>query len=902
MFNVALTIYRFLWAKLQVESIWNPNLTTSGSSVRAQLKNLPEDLDETYLFCLRRIEETNLVSSRAIAPMAFRWIASASRPLYPEEARELVSMDYIDEPITINDQLLSCRVIDYCANLVVCNNYSGRLEFTHPTVKSFLSDGSKIPQELKHFCLPNMDDMRCGHLCLIYLKQYRNQNQVAVIRKQRISPDMMSPIRKTVSESWPALRWLGRPTAEKQQAKNERYAHLSMPNIRKRNLSEADNAAHRYICNNWLWHTSQITQSHYEYQTFKDLCLCHNSEFQPWSESQRKGPDHYPRLIAHAVWAEHPPLLRIAMDETPHQVFREPCIGSDSSLLHVAAALGNVSIVQMLLPHIPDYADPEGKSAAAIAAECRQNMVLAAILEASSITRSSPFSTRALQTFRSGPPVYENLLNVCAATGNLEAIKIVLLYNKVSRGYLSDAVDEACRKAHVDVAVFLIKYSSETRLIGALQYALNTNDLELFDTFLALGASRAPETALLDVLKHFESSGRTVDPLIASVVLYQGPQFLPYRPSELCWLEIFVEQMTEVRWDGDQFYGRYLRIFLSNLKYEHTSSGPHKPIRTIPMKGSSRKTRIGISRRKIQDWLSIVCDDILVHILRQSWIAQDYLFSPECLEALANRRTSRALETLLEQASKVHWASPEYSLMECLMFPQIFLGRGNTNILVHSRKNRGIESDLHQLFQLHSEASKLPNRRYSRLDLTDDHEGPLAPSDPYLLATYDIVTDAARCFNHQTLEFFACTLCPEFTRRVTSPYPDMHYINQYYFKLHDALYVPSEHFDGIATLRWVRCVMLSKGNQISARKLYDELIEQGSSANFALNWPAGYTRRKLSESGRMTSFHTSILLGLYGWNFRLRRSKKRKFSDADNWYLVIRLYIELHKKIRFSRR
>lgn len=59
---------RFLWVKLQVATIWDPDFSTSEAVIREQLQNLPEGLDQIYIQCLRRIEATHQKRSSEIAP------------------------------------------------------------------------------------------------------------------------------------------------------------------------------------------------------------------------------------------------------------------------------------------------------------------------------------------------------------------------------------------------------------------------------------------------------------------------------------------------------------------------------------------------------------------------------------------------------------------------------------------------------------------------------------------------------------------------------------------------------------------------------------------------------------------------------------------------------------------
>jgi hypothetical protein len=112
-------------------NIWS--YSDSDSDITEMLKDLPDALDATYIRRLERIGNpcsielgdtmNTPIRQRAadkrkqIGRNTLRWTAWAARPLKPQEARELISINVNDQKLDMRN-VLNLSPTDYCANLV----------------------------------------------------------------------------------------------------------------------------------------------------------------------------------------------------------------------------------------------------------------------------------------------------------------------------------------------------------------------------------------------------------------------------------------------------------------------------------------------------------------------------------------------------------------------------------------------------------------------------------------------------------------------------------------------------------------------------------------------------------------------------------------------------------------
>lgn len=226
------------------------------------------------------------------------------------------------------------------------------------------------------------------------------------------------------------------------------------------------------------------------------------------------------------------------------QVFLHPCPETDSSFLHVAAALGHIGVIPTLLDACgDDIADARGRSAAAVAAENFQLEAFALLVP--EMSRCCDDYKWQLKDHANRHSLAECLLHVCAACGNIDAIALLVDRQKrftendrlVTRG-LSEAFLLACYEGHISAALYLVTLGvspdgygkisqwshnirvrvTRTPIKGRswnillpyrgsfISLALEVGDLALMENLLASGASfnnREDHCDVSDVVEHF---------------------------------------------------------------------------------------------------------------------------------------------------------------------------------------------------------------------------------------------------------------------------------------------------------------------------------------------------------------------------------------------------------------
>ncbi|KAK5950051.1 hypothetical protein OHC33_009013 [Knufia fluminis] len=452
----------FLWVRLQILSIWDPNLTTCDDDIKAQLSSLPDGIDDIYIRCLRRIHTTNIQRSRDIAPRVFKWVSSAKQPLTDMQAREAVSMTTENLPLH-KTMVLGSQVTDYCANLIVLDELTGTVAFPHPTVRDFLREPGKVPADLKHYQLSAQnDDLWCGELCLVYANIVQERKQIVIHRTQKISTDVVRPIAKTVLGSNMPSRWRGVGPNSSSTA-----VQISMPVATQRQgLMGKDFAMHEYLCRFWLAHNRNICPDAPMYSLFVDLCLGHNPDVQPWATDSSTVTVRYQRIVEFAIMHEHIPLLRLVVNHIRKRrislvrsVFEGVCPGTDSSFLHIAAALGHEGVVTILLEVCrKDLADGSGHSPAAVAASGHHDKVFTLLLPEPRSVEDGGLWTLETTDKR---PVSESLLRLCVVNGDAATLSWFLNSCPVHREAwavpLNIAFMEACRAENLEICKSLIE-------------------------------------------------------------------------------------------------------------------------------------------------------------------------------------------------------------------------------------------------------------------------------------------------------------------------------------------------------------------------------------------------------------------------------------------------------------
>jgi hypothetical protein len=162
------TQFRFLLAKLQMEHILSPR------SPKAQLegfKTVPKGLYSAYNGVIERIE-SGRQGDADCAMRIFSWIYHARRILKMDEllealviaeySQDIMSGEPLDEDLEaiLEDRLTPGDIVETCKGLVLYDESSGSVRFSHETVKEF------IEKELKQRLPP---PITLAKTCLIYL-------------------------------------------------------------------------------------------------------------------------------------------------------------------------------------------------------------------------------------------------------------------------------------------------------------------------------------------------------------------------------------------------------------------------------------------------------------------------------------------------------------------------------------------------------------------------------------------------------------------------------------------------------------------------------------------------------------------------------------------------------------
>jgi len=119
------------------------------------LNTLPNDMETAYVEVLKRVE----ANRRPTVIKVLSWLFHAEVPLHKDEVREAIAVRIgqkeLPKPLIHADAL-----VQYCHGLVVIDERTGIMRFSHFTVKEFLS---------LHYQDDLLSRVDCGRVCLTYL-------------------------------------------------------------------------------------------------------------------------------------------------------------------------------------------------------------------------------------------------------------------------------------------------------------------------------------------------------------------------------------------------------------------------------------------------------------------------------------------------------------------------------------------------------------------------------------------------------------------------------------------------------------------------------------------------------------------------------------------------------------
>ncbi|KAK2791301.1 hypothetical protein FQN52_004978 [Onygenales sp. PD_12] len=331
-----------LWANLQLEVLWEECLTVD--DIRGALRNLPNDLDETYVRCLKRIGKAQI----RFAPRILRWMLVATRPFTIDQLGEALAVDpttgHLDrDKIPSPQNVLKC-----CANLIT-RNTKDQVLFIHHSVRQFLIERRPncliLPDELG----PNAAELDLGEICVAHLTssdyslalQASNKVQGATLN---LNATVMTPLAETI------------PFFVRHFLPNPKQVRVTLPHTAKpRNITQFP-AFFTFAREQWAPLTHSIPMDCRYWKKFQMLALEPSSSyrFHPWQPGGPSLDSHYFGLLGWSVANTHLPLLRLLFDsdiQTPRSdIFNLPLHEyGNLPVLHLASRNGNTEVVRRLL-------------------------------------------------------------------------------------------------------------------------------------------------------------------------------------------------------------------------------------------------------------------------------------------------------------------------------------------------------------------------------------------------------------------------------------------------------------------------------------------------------------------------------------------------------------------------
>lgn len=121
----------FLWARLQIQNLCDPERMMVVSDVEDALHQLPATLFELYSGILGRIDRI-APQGRLLAMKTLRWLLCAREPLQQSTLVEMLQSSGSEDPLHVQD------VLGLCCNLVVLDDSLDLFRFAHASVREYL--------------------------------------------------------------------------------------------------------------------------------------------------------------------------------------------------------------------------------------------------------------------------------------------------------------------------------------------------------------------------------------------------------------------------------------------------------------------------------------------------------------------------------------------------------------------------------------------------------------------------------------------------------------------------------------------------------------------------------------------------------------------------------------------
>ncbi|KAJ7291413.1 hypothetical protein C8J57DRAFT_1458271 [Mycena rebaudengoi] len=442
---------KFLLAKLHMDSL---AIKTTVKAVRDALKNLPEDLEDTYNEAMDRIEAQNK-DDREIARRALIWVANAKRPLSVHELREALAIELGATTLDADGMLDIEFIVSVCAGLLIVDQ---AVRLVHYTTQDYIDrvQPSRFPRaqtEITSQCLT--------YISFNDFSMDRSQNTWSLYSKHKLL---------SYASHYCLLHAAGEPESLLQESIIDFLSdahHWWSPSL-------SDKVPSQWYDLKWPSVSSKLwVAAIFGLQEITKHLL----EFdQSISKEEKESA-----LVDASHW-NCPGVLRLLIN---HGTNVNAAGGSYGNALHAAAAMGHVSVVQELIAN-------------------RINVNIRGIRYSSALNAAleEGHEEVAKLLIRNGADVnlqggkYRTPLRVASGKGAMEVVQLLLEHGadvSSQGGYIGTALLAASAEGHTGVVQLLLEHGADVDAQGgysgtALQAASARRNITVVQLLLDHGA------------------------------------------------------------------------------------------------------------------------------------------------------------------------------------------------------------------------------------------------------------------------------------------------------------------------------------------------------------------------------------------------------------------------------
>lgn len=392
--HTLLTIkFRFLWARLQIDVLWDTCRTDA--EIVVALRGLPKDLDETYEKCLERLRR----KQEPYTLRVLRYVYEAKNPLTVDALGEALATDPLSGELQSKQIPPSRFIIECGANLVIFDEVERFLVPAHHSVRRFLnSSRAEVLEKLK-FHVWDDAELKLGAMCITHLcwhmelalrEENRTHHELELTTLQMPSFSQMSrwarPSKALAYVQRPSLIWRKPASFPKMNDKPVLIQRL----VERPNDSKSVAAFKQYARFNWLTLSRSVSGDSMLMNKFWKLafmCNSDDSQMCPWNQGRIAGNAD---IVWWAIDNTHVPLYDIAMerstmlDGASRPDFTLPLAYHEGLLpLHLAAKRGSLDMFTRVARHcdIAAKAPSTGRTALHYAAEQGHSEIVKCLLQ-----------------------------------------------------------------------------------------------------------------------------------------------------------------------------------------------------------------------------------------------------------------------------------------------------------------------------------------------------------------------------------------------------------------------------------------------------------------------------------------------------------------------------------------